>query len=600
MICYSNCPRVIIYIIILHVYLRLCHHVQATRSTGLEEPSLGQMRLWADEAAQRIACEFAVPEPETGGSIVLCTALHDRWVNAPTAILYNILVAWPYRRFVRFALFTSGTDKLALSHLVRHCEVALRHGLLRIASGGTAATHLEAASLATGPILDARNRGQAAPPRLEHWHASWHKNTSHVFGLHVAEAAPATQKGPQGSPFLVNLDVDNFMAPVFLERLAAGVFKPPTSVHTFLAPKHPHATAVCGRIGCFGEAFKALGGYDATEAAPSGYQDVDLRNRLRKNVMDHWPARAVELSGHGVLGGALSNDTTERVADRNSCKIAACSPLHLTKWHGQWCRMNEHNMQIMKGRLHEGLLVRNNGTIPFGWWVECCDWPAWSAGCEATAATPLAATVSPPLAPLKAKAAPAEASRRWPPRSRASAVEEAAPSTAKASAACAAAPAPPPTAQPDSLPPGPGAPTGPASEAVLRSEEVPAQTPLAGPPQLSQDVCAEATVQAVDKTSAAGAAATLATVAAPPPPEHAGAEAAPAPTQAASSQGTGCAASATEQRVQGPRSALTPATERLSRLHLVVFGFKNLVHKQPCPDTCPHSLHQRLENSLSH
>ena len=301
-----------IYIIIMHVHLRLCHHVQATRSTGLEEPSLGQMRLWADEAAQRIACEFAVPEPETGGSIVLCTALHDRWVNAPTAILFNILVAWPYRRFVRFALFTSGTDKLALSHLVRHCEVALRHGLLRIASGGTAATHLEAASLATGPILDARSRGQAAPPRLEHWHASWHKNTSHVFGLHVAEAAPATQKGPQGSPFLVNLDVDNFMAPVFLEGLAAGVFKPPTSVHTFLAPKHPHATAVCGRIGCFGEAFKALGGYDATEAAPSGYQDVDLRSRLRRNFQDHWPARRWSCPAT-VCWGARSATTRQSV-----------------------------------------------------------------------------------------------------------------------------------------------------------------------------------------------------------------------------------------------------------------------------------------------
>ena len=554
-------------------------------TTRLEEPSVGQMRMWLDESARRIAETFGAHAATSApGTIVLCSTLHQRWKNAPAAIMCNILAVWPFRRFVRMALFTTGQDALGLCYLVRFCEPAIKDGLLRIASGGNAALALQERKMACGPCLEDMERGQAAPPRIEHWHASWHKNTAHVFGMHVSEAAPHTVRGPAQSPFLVNVDADNVLSPVFIERVLP-VFSTPPHLCNYLLPRHPHPGACTGRIGCFAAHFVRLGGYDAAEAAPSSYQDVDLRNRLEKSLSQEPGSRHYEVKGWQAIGGALSNDTTEAVADRNACKTANCDPQATTRWP-KWHLMNEHNATLMKGRLHEGHLVRNGGKVPYGFWVEAKDWTVWAA---APAARPKLKSAPPSPAPGVVAATTAASVR-----------EEAAPSLASGSQASEspatdvqmlrlASKAPPlsrwhwqperdadvslqPAAQAQSAASSSAASVGGSAAGATASTAAPTSVQTA-PCQAMATSAAEATLPVATAATRAKQQATH--VGGASSSHDVSAEAAPAePSTTPAMQG-----SAMHVSPQGP-------LQQVSRLHIVVCGFQKLREAVPCKETC--------------
>jgi len=553
---------------------------------------VGQMRMWLDESARRIAETFGAHAATSApGTIVLCTTLHQRWKNAPAAIMCNILAVWPFRRFVRMALFTTGQDTLGLCYLVRYCEPAIKDGLLRIASGGNAATALQQRGLACGPCLDDMERGQAAPPRIEHWHASWNKNTAHVFGIHVAEAAPHTVRGPEQSPFLLNVDADNVLSPVFIERVLP-VFSTPPHLCNYLLPRHPHPGACTGRIGCFAAHFVRLGGYDAAEAAPSGYQDVDLRNRLQRSLRDEPGASRYEVKGWQAIGGALSNDTTEAVADRNACKTANCDPKATARWP-KWHLMNDHNATLMKGRLHEGQVVRNGGTVPHGFWVEAKDWTVWAA---APAAAPKRQGAPASPAPSALAATPPATVR-----------EEAAPSLASGSQAKAPAStdvrmldirakAPPQSrwhwraeqAASVSWQPKSGAQSAASSSAPSAGVSAAGATAVATAPVSAQT----APCQAMRAIATEGPSlATIAAVRAAQQATHAG--------SASSSQDVSAEAApaepSTTPAMQGSAMQVDPQRPlpQVSRLHIIVCGFQKLLEAVPCKETWP-ACYQRV------
>ena len=337
---------------------------------------MGQMATWCTENLNRIRdldggfVSNAVP-----GCVVLCTSLHNRWANAPACVLSNLLALWPYRNFVRLALVTTGVDELALPQLLKRARVALEEGVLRVASGGNVGLNLMMSDCAVGPHYEAAQAGEAAPPVLQSWHASQHKNTAHLFGMHVAEAAPATLLGPEGSPFLLNVDADNVLSPVYLENMCNGVFGRSQNVLNATVPGNPHPPSTTGRIGMFAKLFNTLRGYDEEDTAPSGYQDVDMSTRIWRYQTLHG-GELCTLKSWPVLGGALSNDATDAVTDRGLAKIANCSAETRAVW-STWSQMNDYNMKLMRKRTQAKQLTRNAEARIGGWWVEAEDWVGW-------------------------------------------------------------------------------------------------------------------------------------------------------------------------------------------------------------------------------
>ncbi len=574
-------------------------------STKHEQPSLGQLRMWADQAAMAIAATGGAHAAQAPpGTLVFCTAIHERWGNAPAALMCNLLTAWPYRRFTRFAWFCTGRDSAFLTHLVRNVGVALDAGMLRIASGSQAAESLVRANKAKGPWAEMAptnfrqftaqmQRGEAAPPRLQDWHASWHKNTSHVFGEAVSADCDFTQHGPEGSAFLVNLDADNVLAPPYIDMLLQHVLKAPLKLHSFVSAGHPHPPATCGRVGCFAEMFRRIGGYDTTEAAPSGYQDVDLRNRLRRaQRQSQAEACVLEVAGWQALGGAFSNDTTNPIDDRNDAKIASTSSEDRARWP-TWNRMNEHNVSMMKARLASGEIVRNSGMVPHGWWVEADNWQNWAASHYQPARPKLHTTAAssgeaapppPPTAPEPAATLP-----------RGSVGKE---------VAAGAVPATPILQSP---PPPQHLPASTATRAEGGAAQSAADVPwpkVASPFDVQPSACVAAPVPLTSASQAApgasasssssGAAAAPLLVRAPlsshtpkPPPPNAwiGATSPPPATLPPESLPRATVSKAAPDT--GLRPSPSGAPQPVSRLHLVVTGYKRMMDENPCSATCP-------------
>jgi hypothetical protein len=485
--------------------------------------------------------------------------------------------------------------------------------MLRIASGSQAGDSLVRAKQAKGPWSEMAptnfrqftvqmQRGEAAPPRLQDWHASWHKNTSHVFGEAVSADYDFTQHGPEGSAFLVNLDADNVLAPPYIELLLANVLKPPLKLLSFVSAGHPHPPATCGRVGCFAKVFRSIGGYDTTEAAPSGYQDVDLRNRLRRGQRaSQGQACVLEVAGWQALGGAFSNDTTNPIDDRNDAKIASTSNEDRARWP-TWNRMNEHNMAMMKARLASGEIVRNGGMVPHGWWVEADNWQKWAASHypplqpKVHAAATSSGEAAPPLRPAAPKAAPVL------PRGSVGKQAAGGPVPAKP-----VLQSPPPPAHLD---------VSTAAQAAGHAAQTAGPLPrpkVTSPFDVQPPGCAAAPMQLTPASQAApGASASSsssgATAAAlpaqaplrsqtpkPPPPDAwIGAAAPPPATLPPQSFPKGAVSKAAPDT--GLRPLPSGAPQPVSRLHLVVTGYNRMMQQNPCNATCPplHKLHTRM------
>ncbi len=116
---------------------------------------------------------------------------------------------------------------------------------------------------------------------------------------------------------LVNLDVDNLMSLPFVSAL---IVKAVTESRHAVFHCWGQDGGVTGRIACWAEAFvHGAGGYDQS-FLPSGYQDIDLKERLRRlkggRSIRIRPAIAGKLFDDFSLENAPGGTKRERTSSR--------------------------------------------------------------------------------------------------------------------------------------------------------------------------------------------------------------------------------------------------------------------------------------------
>ena len=190
---------------------------------------------------------------------------------------------------------------------------------------------------------------------VNHWHASAIKNWSHV---RAAEnfAAEASQL------VVMCLDCDNVFATQFLRQVMQQLQTAHDQVTPSPAVKASSGElATTGRVAYMWSDFLVAGGYDQeSDTAPSGYQDIDICVRLRKNA-EVFGGLAPQPKKHSAIlvsvgvGCAFPN-AADRKEDRGWAKICNVEE-HIRGLYKNWSAMNSHNVSVMQKKLKE----RNHG-----------------------------------------------------------------------------------------------------------------------------------------------------------------------------------------------------------------------------------------------
>jgi hypothetical protein len=327
--------------------------------------------------------------------IMLCSAVMRRWHNACTAILYNCCVLWEFRFQVTLNVVGFGEDNDALSWLLFYARPAIAHGLLFLASGGSAGARALSRGAGGGPheqdlhsVHPEGPEGEALPPYLvgetggpqplQTWHASLAKNASHDVACYCADNIWRWEEDtPQ---ILCNLDGDNFVTRAFPQAVARVFALKSYDMSCCVQASSACCVGSTGRLCYMRLAFEHLGGYDATGTQPMGFQDIDLRDRVRTFTawatssaahvscpQGGFPKTRTVTLGISEVGGALPNDTRVREQDRGSQKV-----LHTgvdVANRGVWGKMNRANANLMKERLANGEVLRNDGKVLVAAWV---------------------------------------------------------------------------------------------------------------------------------------------------------------------------------------------------------------------------------------
>ena len=359
-------------------------------------PSVGEMLLELDVARDNafngVASTLHMHETV---KIMLCSAVMRRWHNACTAILYNCCILWEFRFQVTLNVVGFGEDNDALSWLSFYARPAIANGLLFLASGGSAGARALSRKVGQGPHLQDLHsvhpegpEGEALPPYLEGapgghqplktWHASFAKNASHEVACYCADKVWTWDKDmPQ---ILCNLDGDNFVTRMFPQAVARVFALRSYDMSCCIQASSACCVGSAGRLCYMRIAFESLGGYDATGTQPMGYQDIDMRDRIRTytawatSSSTHVPcpqggfpkSRTMTL-GIAEVGGALPNDTRVREEDRGSQKVLHTGVEVANR--GVWGKMNRGNATLMKERLANGEVMRNEGIVLVAAWV---------------------------------------------------------------------------------------------------------------------------------------------------------------------------------------------------------------------------------------
>jgi hypothetical protein len=181
---------------------------------------------------------------------------------------------------------------------------------------------------------------------------------------------------------LCNVDGDTLITQRFLDALLTSADKmiqwrgkgglSPTTVPeivgiSFHAPNNPSTT---GRIALGGRVFDTLGGYDE-EFGPSGGQDVDLSRRLGKMGFHR------RIESEAEVGNALWNHMEQcgkkhRRKLEVQAKVANVSEEFRTS---SWDELNTANVALMRRKLADGILRRNQG-IDIGVGLQEVSWTA--------------------------------------------------------------------------------------------------------------------------------------------------------------------------------------------------------------------------------
>ena len=204
-------------------------------------------------------------------------------------------------------------------------------------------------------------------PTDRYFHASWAKNTSHQFALRCIGSDCELHEH-----ILVNLDCDIVLPPRFSESVLSK-FRSPALQLLGCRGAQP---ATNGRLAIRASAFVGLGGYDQEpDIYGSGYQDIDLRDRVRiapfphnrgvvKACFDQESAADPSLTGWALPNTSFDFATTHE--DRNLAKMTyVYNPHHLT-----WGDMNEANRDVMMAKQQRAGSAgwkRNAGLEQLGW-----------------------------------------------------------------------------------------------------------------------------------------------------------------------------------------------------------------------------------------
>ena len=289
--------------------------------------------------------------PEVDARVLLCSANLRRWHNGVTAVCFNACILWTYRHQVTLSVVGFCEDNDPLSFLSWSCQAAIENGLVMLGSGGSAACRAIDSGTAQGPWADhLASRGQEVAPGLRyfvlegltedmpkvmrHWHASVGKNTSHVFAEYCAQLL-WDWGSLRATTVMVNLDADNLITNAYVREIVSQLASRNFASGTIIQPSGLSA-GVTGRLAYLLTDFQQVNGYDMTNTHPMGYQDIDLRDRVRSlPTRVRWspPGEAAESSSWNTrtklitmnvatnVGTALPNDTTDAKEDRGSSKV---------------------------------------------------------------------------------------------------------------------------------------------------------------------------------------------------------------------------------------------------------------------------------------
>ena len=330
--------------------------------------------------------------------IALCVTCYKRDWQAKVALPINLIVSWPWRRFVTWYFVDFNEDTSLIEHIGKECAAAIEAGLLKVA--------------------------KAEDKKWRHWHSSVAKNTSHM-------AAMAMYSGTLPM-ILVNVDCDNLITADWLADLAAksstmcpGPVLPnrdsgvalPGSGMTLPRISAVHyrrigANGTTGRIAIPRSVFESVNGYDE-DLCPAGYQHIDLV--LRAGRM----GTVVRVEADYVGNAVLNVDGKDKVNFRQSCEAktanvdaavirrlqAETESSNISRQHSappiMWSLFNQENMRRSKAAMEAGRVRRNEGAAYLG-----CSWrfveygrPAAQPEQPELAACPQPLTAEAPAAP---------------------------------------------------------------------------------------------------------------------------------------------------------------------------------------------------------
>jgi hypothetical protein len=304
--------------------------------------------------------------------VALCSHASQCDWKVKAALPLQLLMLLPSRGFACIFMVTFGKDCEITAWIHSELRWALDLGLLRLASGGSVGeSHLDSQDR---EVLDHL-------PRMDFWHASKAKNTSHMFAILSHELF---NKGQLGDLILVCLDADNICHPDYVPELvqtmasckekALKALSVPnkdmgdrSQVLGLAARCASGVAALTGRVAMFATDFLNVGGYDQEDGiAPSGYQDVDLQLRVceASKEQNGWNPKALTVKGGGCAfpntdtggNGFVGMSAQQKKVDRSQAKVEYCEAMY--KQMG-WHKCNDLNMAAMKAKTSKRLLVRN-------------------------------------------------------------------------------------------------------------------------------------------------------------------------------------------------------------------------------------------------
>ena len=259
---------------------------------------------------------------------------------------------------------------MTLGASASRCSTKIRWCLI-LAEDGEEATSLQCLqSLLEAPgerELEVRLAFADLRPTQRYFHASWAKNTSHQFALRCIGSECELHEH-----ILVNLDCDIVLPPRFCESVLRKFRSPALQL---LGCRGAQA-ATTGRLAIRASAFASIGGYDQEpDIYGSGYQDIDLRERVKiaplshdrgvvKHCFDTQSAADPSLSGWALPNTNFDFATIQE--DRNMAKMTCVYNPH--NW--TWGEMNEANRDVMLAKQQRAGFAgwkRNAGLDQLGW-----------------------------------------------------------------------------------------------------------------------------------------------------------------------------------------------------------------------------------------